>query len=114
MEPFMFPHALSDETHRRLQAQLAGSVPAELIDELVEHHTSIIYLKDSVIFEYGSPADLMFWMFTGVAKLYYVDRQSRPRLMRLAGPGDILGSVDFLDARGRRSQAFEARALTRC
>jgi CRP-like cAMP-binding protein len=32
----------------------------------------------------------------------------------LAGPGDFLGDTDFFDSKGRRGQAFEARALTKC
>lgn len=110
----MFSCRLSEETHRRLQTQLSDSIPPELIDELIDHHTSIIYPKDSIIFEHGSPADLMFWMFTGVAKVYFINPDGHPSLIRLAGTGDLLGHVDFLDPKGRRNQAFEAHALTRC
>ncbi len=110
----MFSCRLTEETHRRLQTQLADSLPPELLEELFDHHTSILYPKDAAIFEQGSPADLMFWVFTGVAKLCFVAPDGRRRLLRLAGPGDLLGHVDFLDLKGRRNQAFEARALTRC
>jgi CRP/FNR family cyclic AMP-dependent transcriptional regulator len=35
-------------------------------------------------------------------------------LVELAGPGDIIGYVDRMDAKGRHYQAFEAQALTNC
>jgi CRP-like cAMP-binding protein len=110
----MFSCRLSEETHRRLQTQLADSLPPELLEELFDHHTSILYPKEAVIFEQSSPADLMFWIFTGIAKLCFVTPEGQRRLVRLAGPGDLLGHVDFVDVKGRRNQAFEARALTRC
>jgi hypothetical protein len=34
--------------------------------------------------------------------------------VELAGPGDIIGYVDRMDAKGRHCQAFEAQALTNC
>jgi CRP/FNR family cyclic AMP-dependent transcriptional regulator len=110
----MFSCRLLEEAHRRLQTQLGDSLPPELVEELFDHDTSVIYPKDAVIFEQNSPADLMFWMFTGTAKLCFVAPDGHRRLLRLAGLGDLLGNVDFLDSKGRRSQAFEARALTRC
>ena len=33
--------------------------------------------------------------------------------MNVAGPGDLIGYADFIDARGRRAQVFEAEALTK-
>jgi len=31
----------------------------------------------------------------------------------VGGPGDLIGYADFIDARGRRAQVFEAEALTK-
>jgi len=89
-------------------------LPSELFEELIHHHTSIVYPRDAVIFEQSSPADLMFFMVAGIARLEFLAPEGRPRLLRLAGPGDLLGNVDFLDSKSRGSQGFAARALTRC
>jgi CRP-like cAMP-binding protein len=35
-------------------------------------------------------------------------------MVKLAGPGDLIGHVDYIDSRGRRAQVFEVEALTKC
>jgi len=103
-----------EESQQRLRLLLQFWLPKELIDELIEHHTSVTYSKDSVIFLQGSPADLIFWVVSGLVKIYCPLAGGGRTLVRLAGPGDLLGHVDFLDSEHRRSQAFEAHALTKC
>ncbi len=103
-----------EESQQRLRLLLQSWLPKELIDELIEHHTSVTYSKDSVIFLQGSPADLIFWVVSGLVKIYCPLAGGARTLVKLAGPGDLLGHVDFLDSEHRRSQAFEAHALTKC
>jgi CRP/FNR family transcriptional regulator, cyclic AMP receptor protein len=106
--------AIPEESQQRLRVLLQPWLPKELVDELIAHHTSVTYSKDSIIFLQGSPADLIFWVVTGLVKLYCPLSGGGRTLVRLAGPGDLLGHIDFVDADGRRSQAFEAHALTKC
>jgi CRP-like cAMP-binding protein len=89
------------------------SLSAELIDEFIESCLLVTYEEGSVLFLRDSPADFLFWISTGFAKLH-CQRSDSARTIMLAGPGDFLGDTDFFDSKGRRGQAFEARALTKC
>jgi CRP-like cAMP-binding protein len=103
-----------DDAQNRLRSHLVQFLPEELADELMRHHTSVTYAKDSVIFLQGSPADLMFWIVSGLVKLYCPLSDGDRTLVRLCGPGDVLGYADFIDTDNRHLQAFEAQALTKC
>ena len=105
---------IRDDAQQRLRTHLAQFLPQELADELIRHHTSVTYAKDSIIFLQGSPADLMFWIMSGLVKLYCPISDGDRTLVRLCGPGDVLGYADFIDGDKRHLQAFEAQALTKC
>ena len=105
---------IRDDAQHRLRTHLAQFLPQELADELIRHHTSVTYAKDSIIFLQGSPADLMFWIMSGLVKLYCPISDGDRTLVRLCGPGDVLGYADFIDGEKRHVQAFEAQALTKC
>ena len=106
--------AFPEESQQRLRALLQPWLPKELVDELIEHHTSVTYSKDSIIFLQGSPADLIFWVVSGLVKIYCPLSGGGRTLVKLAGPADLLGHIDFVDPERRRAQAFEAHALTKC
>jgi CRP/FNR family transcriptional regulator len=89
-------------------------LPPSLTDELVNHHTRLSYAKDALIFTQGAPADVLFYVLNGVVKIYCPIGDGERVLLRLAGPGDLLGNVDFLDSGEHRTQLFEAQAFTRC
>jgi CRP/FNR family transcriptional regulator, cyclic AMP receptor protein len=105
---------IPDGVCQRLQAQLVQALPRHLVDELMSHHTTVTYAKGSVLFGQGSPADLMFWVLAGMVKLYCPMSEDNRILVRLCGPGDMLGYVNYLDPDGRRLQSFEAQALSKC
>ena len=105
---------IRQDAQHRLHSQLLQFLPKELADELIRHHTSVTYAKDSIIFLQGSPADLMFWIMSGLVKLYCPISDGDRTLVRLCGPGDVLGYADFIDGDQRHLQAFEAQALTKC
>ncbi len=103
------------EARNRLEMQLGElGIPAKFVDEIMGHHTLVNYNKGSMIFLQGSPADLLFWVFTGLVKVYCPRSDGTRIMVKLAGPGDLIGHVDYLDSRGRRAQVFEVEALTRC
>jgi CRP-like cAMP-binding protein len=105
---------IREDAQHRLHSQLLQFLPKELADEVIRHHTSVTYTKDSIIFLQGSPADLMFWIMSGLVKLYCPRPDGNRTLVRLCGPGDVLGYADLIDPDHRHLQAFEAQALTKC
>jgi len=111
----MYPPEASTEARGRLEMQLSQfGIPTKLIEEIIGHHTLVNYNKGSMIFLQGSPADLLFWVFSGLVKVYCPRADGSRILVKLAGPADIIGHVDYIDSRGRRAQAFEVEALTKC
>src|SRR5216684_7531245 len=112
-QPSMNSTTNRDYAQHRLRSHLVQFLPEELADELVRHHTSVTYAKDSIIFLQGSPADLMFWIMSGMVKLYCPISDGDRTLVRLCGPGDVLGYADFIDGDKRHLQPFEAQALTK-
>ena len=98
----------------RLQETLdSHGLCADLAGEIEDHLTPVTYEKGVVIFLRGSPADLLFWLVKGFAKLYLPHNDGRRTLVDLARPGDFLGFVNDEDSKGRR-QLLEAQALTKC
>ena len=84
------------------------------MNEIIGHHTLVNYNKGLMIFLQGSPADLLFWVFIGLVKVYSSRSDGTRIMVKLASPGDLIGHVDYIDSRGRRAQVFEVEALTKC
>lgn len=94
--------------------QLKRFYPPVVVNELASHHTRVSYGRDEAIFLQGSPADVGFYVLSGMVKLYCPLSNGNRILLRLVGPGEILGHTDFVDGYGRARQLFEARGHTRC
>ena len=86
---------------------------ADFADEIIGQCTFLNYDKGSMLFIQRSPADLVFYVFAGLVKIYCPRSDGTRILMNLAGPGDLIGYADFMDSRGRRAQVFEAEALVK-
>jgi CRP-like cAMP-binding protein len=101
---------------QRLQMpeQLRFYLPDAAIEELLRHHTKLTYPKDAPIFLQGAPADVTFYVISGLVKVYCPKGDGNRVLLQLAGPGDILGHIDLLESERRRTQIFEAQAFTKC
>jgi CRP/FNR family cyclic AMP-dependent transcriptional regulator len=109
-------HAYSSpEFQRRVDTLLTQwRLPSEAVDDVISHHTPVNYEKNSVIFLQGSPSDVFFCVFKGLARVYAPLPDGERTLFMLAGPGDFIGTVNTVDSKGRLVQAFEASAITRC
>ena len=103
-----------NEAQDRLLEQLtAWQLPAECLTELIEHSHCISYAPGTTIFLKGSSADVIFWVLTGLAKVSYPNTDGTRVVVKLAGPGDVIGFADTVDSAGRHTQAFEAEAVTK-
>ena len=111
----MNPLETATDATRRLEMRLGDfGVPCKFVDEIIGHHTVVKYNKGSMVFLQGSPADVMFWVLAGLVKAYCPRPDGTRILVKLAGPGDLIGHVDYIDSRGCRAQVFEVEALTKC
>jgi CRP/FNR family cyclic AMP-dependent transcriptional regulator len=91
-----------------------SGLPSEVVAGLLEHHTVVSYSKGSALFLQGSPADVLFWISSGIVEVSCPLSDGERVLVRLCGPGDILGHIDFFDEKRRRVQSYEAFAQTKC
>src|SRR6266478_5318168 len=108
------PETATDAT-RRLEMRLGDfGIPGKFVDEIIGHHTVVNYNKGSMVFLQGSPADVMFLVLAGLVKVYCPRPDGTRILVKLAGPGDLIGHVDYIDSRGHHAQVFEVEALTKC
>jgi CRP/FNR family transcriptional regulator len=105
---------IPEETQHRFYAQVAQYLPTPLADELSRRHTSVTYAGGSTLILQGSPADVVLWIISGVVKIYCLVRNGNRVLVRLAGPGDVLGYPALVVPEGGTLQPFEAQALTKC
>lgn len=105
----------NEEGLSRLRNNLVDwRVPAELVDELIERRVEASFAKGALLFSEGSSADLFACLLSGYVKVYCPIGDGGRTLMRLAGPGDVVGYADFIDERGRRARLFEGQALSKC
>ena len=105
---------IPEERQHWFQAQVAQYLPTALVDELSKHHTSVTHAGGSTLIFQGSPADVVLWIISGVVKVYCLVRDGNRVLVKLAGPGDILGYPALVVPEGGVLQPFEAQALTKC
>ena len=105
----------SEEAREQLGLRLiAYGIPAGFIEDLVSRHNVVTYEKASQLFPRGAPADLLFWIVSGLTKVYFPHSDGSRVLVHLAGPSELIGNVNHVDAKGRRVQSLQVEALTRC
>jgi CRP-like cAMP-binding protein len=105
---------IPEEQQHRFYAQVAQYLPTSFADELSRRHTSVTYAGGSTLILQGSPADVILWIISGVVKIYCLVRDGNRVLVKLAGPGDVLGYPALVVPEGGVLQPFEAQALTKC
>jgi CRP-like cAMP-binding protein len=107
--------AVCEEGYARLREKFSRwRVPSAIVDDLVDYRNTISYPRGAMIFLEGSPGDLFGCVLAGYVKVYCNVANGARVLVRLSGPGDIIGYADCEDGKGRRSKVFETQALTKC
>jgi CRP-like cAMP-binding protein len=89
-------------------------VPRELLDDLVERQTGISFEKGAMVFCEGTVDGLFACVISGYVKVYCPVGEGSRTLVRLSGPGDVIGYPAYIDEKGRQARLFEAQALTKC
>jgi CRP/FNR family cyclic AMP-dependent transcriptional regulator len=108
----MRPAHCYDDAFRQLRGNLGvRGLPEQFTDEIVEHHVPVAFAKDAMIFAEGSTHDLFAFVLSGYVKIYCPVADGSRTLMRLAGPGELAGYADYIDAKGRRARLFEGQSL---
>jgi CRP/FNR family cyclic AMP-dependent transcriptional regulator len=104
-----------EEGYARLRENFSRwRVPSAIVEDLVDHRSAVTYPRGAMVFLEGSPGDLFGCVLAGYVKMYCNGTNGARVLVRLSGPGDIVGYADCEDSKGRRSKIFETQALTKC
>ncbi len=102
------------EAKTRLQKQICElGLPPEVAEEVIGHHTLVNYNRGATVVQQGSPAEVLFYVISGLLKVYCPRPNGIRILVKLCGPGDVVGYVDYVDAKGHHAQIFEVEALTK-
>ncbi len=110
----MIDNTDSDDS-QKLESQLtAWGVPPELAKELREYHSRVTFAPGEVIYTQGSPADILYWVIKGVAKITCPQRNGTRILARLVTAGEFLGLADERDEKNHWVRRFDAEAVSKC
>lgn len=90
------------------------SVPPSILEELSDRNIVVNFAKDAMVFSEGSTADLFGCILSGYVRMYCAVGDGNRTLMRIAGPGELIGFADYIDGKKRRARLFEAQSLTKC
>jgi len=99
----------------QLQKNLSDcSIPPEFTNALCERCIPVAFEKGSTIFAEGSTDDILACVSSGYVKVYCPLGEGSRTLMRLAGPGELIGYPEYRDACGKRARMFEVVCATNC
>ena len=85
--------------------------PKAFLSKITEGHTVSNYRKDEIVYSQGQPADSVFYMHKGKAKITVLSEQGKEAVVALLGVGDFFGE-GCLAAQPRRMAT--ASAMTEC
>jgi len=103
-----------EEAFGRLQRNLsAWSIPSELIQHIHDRYVAVSFEKGVIVFGEGSNDDLIACVLAGYVKVYCPVGDGSRTLLRLAGPGELIGYSDHIDVTGQRSRLFESQAFSK-
>ena len=90
------------------------NLPSELADELIERHIAVVFGKGALAFCEGNPDGMLGCILSGYVNVYCSVGDGNRTLVRVAGPGEIIGYPDYIDEKGRHARLFEAQVASKC
>jgi CRP/FNR family cyclic AMP-dependent transcriptional regulator len=90
------------------------NLPLDLVDELIERHIAVVFEKGALAFCEGNTDGMIACILNGYVKVYCPVGDGNRTLIRLAGPGEIIGYPDYIDEKGRNARLFEVQVASKC
>ena len=90
------------------------NLPADLVNELIERHISVSYEKGAWAFCEGNTDGMVAYIMSGYVNVYCPVGDGNRTLVRMAGPGEVIGYPDYVDEKGRTARLFEAQVASKC
>jgi CRP/FNR family transcriptional regulator, cyclic AMP receptor protein len=89
------------------------SLPLELVEELIDRHIVVAFEKGALAFHEGNTDGMLACILSGYVNVYCPVGDGNRTLVRLAGPGEIIGYPDYIDEKGRHARLFEAQVASK-
>ena len=90
------------------------NLPLELVDELIDRHIAVVFEKGAMAFCEGNVDGMLACILSGYVRVYCPVGDGNRTLVRMAGPGEIIGYPDYVDEKGRIARLFEAQVASKC
>ncbi|MGD0119149.1 MAG: Crp/Fnr family transcriptional regulator [Candidatus Binatus sp.] len=90
------------------------NLPVDLVDELIERHIAVAFEKGALAFCEGNTDGMLACILSGYVNVYCPVGDGNRTLVRMAGPGEIIGYPDYVDEKGRHARMFEAQVASKC
>jgi CRP/FNR family cyclic AMP-dependent transcriptional regulator len=104
-----------EEAFTILRTRLGGlNLPVDLVDELIDRHIAVSFEKGALAFCEGNTDGMFACVLSGYVNVYCPVGDGNRTLVRIAGPGEIIGYSDYIDEKGRHARMFEAQVATKC
>ncbi len=104
-----------EEVFTILRASLSYlNLPMDLVEELIERHIAVAFEKGALAFCEGNIDGMLACILSGYVNVYCPVGDGNRTLVRMAGPGEIIGYPDYIDEKGRHARLFEAQAASKC
>jgi CRP/FNR family cyclic AMP-dependent transcriptional regulator len=104
-----------EEGFALLRANLSGlNLPVDLVAELIERHIAVSFEKGALAFSEGNTDGMLACILSGYVNVYCPVGDGNRTLVRIAGPGEIIGYPDYIDEKGRHARMFEAQVASKC
>jgi CRP/FNR family transcriptional regulator, cyclic AMP receptor protein len=109
------PSRQNGDAFANLRATLSRlNLPPDLIDDLIERHITVNFEKGAWAFSEGNTDGMLAYIISGYVNVYCPVGDGNRTLVRMAGPGEIIGYPEYVDERGRTARMFEAQVASKC
>jgi CRP/FNR family cyclic AMP-dependent transcriptional regulator len=90
------------------------NLPMDLVDELIERHIAVPFEKGALALSEGNADGMLACILTGYVNVYCSLGDGNRTVVRIAGPGEVIGYPDYIDEKGRQARLFEAQVASKC
>src|SRR5579863_9361396 len=90
------------------------NLPLDIVEELIDRHIAVSFEKGALAFCEGNTDGMLACILSGYVKVYCPVGDGNRTLVRLAGPGEVIGYPDYVDEKGRNARLFEAQVASKC
>lgn len=90
------------------------NLPPEFADELIDRRVVVVFEKGTQAFCEGNVDGMLACVLSGYVNVYCSVGDGTRTLVRLAGPGEVIGYPDYIDEKGRHARLFETRVASKC